>query len=50
MFTEDDPSGIDAGSEVGSNDLTEVWRAVIDLVSETIVAFRFGMVMACAFS
>ena len=37
MFTDDDPSGNDTDSEVGSNDLTEVWRAVIGLVSEAIV-------------
>jgi len=45
-----DSSGVDDGTAVGTDDLTENWRAAMASVNEAIVAFRSEIVAVCFLS
>ena len=50
MCTVDDPSSVVTGLKVGSNDLTEVLKAMMVSVSEEIVAFSSEILVGWFFN
>lgn len=50
MCTVDDPSSVVTGLKVGSNDLTEVLKAMMVSVSEAILAFSSEIAVAWFFN